>query len=118
MRTASNDRAHQHLALAWARLDRAEQLARRAARAEAAPSLWLLAANSILRARDALEVIDPTAARTDPGDACFDGDCQDLVSAAADELANIPASQEPVGLSLARVHLAAAEHEVGGRFWP
>ena len=66
MKTASNDQAHQHLALAWARLDRAEQLARRAARAEAQPSLWLLAANSILRARDALEAIDPRAPHTDP----------------------------------------------------
>ena len=56
------DKAHQQLARAWARLDWAEALARQAAHGEAEPSLWLLAANSILRARDALEAIHPAAA--------------------------------------------------------
>jgi len=46
--TCMIDKAHQHLARAWARLDRAEALARQAAHGEAEPSLWLLAANSIL----------------------------------------------------------------------
>jgi hypothetical protein len=116
MQTSTNDQAHRHLARAWALLDRAEQLARQAARDEAGPSLWLLAANSILRARDSIEAIDPAAPHTAGPDALFDGDCQALVWAAVCEVACIPASQEPVGLSVALVHLAAAEHEVGGRF--
>ena len=111
------DKAHQHLARAWARLDRAEALARQAARGEAEPSLWLLAANSILRARDALEAIHPAAAETGAIDALVDGDCRQLVWAAAGELASIPVGHEPAGLSLALVHLAAAEHEVRGRFY-
>ncbi len=116
MQTSTNDQAHRHLARAWALLDRAEQLARQAVRNEAGPSLWLLAANSILRARDSMEAIHPSAPHTDGADALFDGDCRDLVWAAVCELASIPQSQEPVGLSVALVHLAAAEHEVGGRF--
>ncbi len=59
MRTAMNDQADQGIVRAWALLDRAEHLARQAVRDEAGPSLWLLAANSILRARDALEAIHP-----------------------------------------------------------
>jgi len=68
------------------------------------------------RARDALEAIHPAAAETDALDALVDGDCRQLVWAAAGELASIPAGNEPAGLSLALVHLAAAEHETGGRF--
>jgi len=116
MQTSMNDQAEQGLARAWALLDRAEHLARQAVRDEAGPSLWLLAANSILRARDALEAIDPAAPNTGEVDAAFDGNCRDLVRAAVRELAAIP--QESVGLSVALVHLAAAEHEVGGRFVP
>jgi hypothetical protein len=116
MKTQMNKQGNQRLARAWALLDRAEQLARQTARDEAGPSLWLLAANSILRARDALEAIDPAAPNTGEVDAAFDGNCRDLVRAAVRELAAIP--QESVGLSVALVHLAAAEHEVGGRFVP
>ena len=54
MQTSMNNQANQGLARAWALLDQAEHLARQASRAEVGPSLWLLAANSILRARDAL----------------------------------------------------------------
>lgn len=118
MKTSMNNQGNQRLARAWALLDRAEQLARQSARAEVDPSLWLLAANSILRARDALEAIDPAAPYTGAVGAGFDGNCQDLVWAAVCELATIPKAEEPVGLSAALVHLAAAEHEVGGRFVP
>ena len=110
------DKAHQHLARAWACLDRAEVWARQAAHGEAEPSLWLLAANSILRARDALEAIHPAAAETGALGALAGGDCRQLVWAAAGELASIPAGHEPAGLSAVLVHLAAAEHETGGRF--
>ena len=114
--TSMIDKANQRLARAWACLDRAEALARRAAHGEAGLSLWLLAANSILRARDALEAIHPAAAETGAVDALVVGDCRQLVWAAAGELASIPLGHEPAGLSVALVHLAAAEHEVGGRF--
>lgn len=59
MQTSMNNQANQCLARAWALLDRAEQLAREGVRDETGPSLWLLAANSILRARDVLEAIHP-----------------------------------------------------------
>ncbi|MHB1472951.1 MAG: hypothetical protein ACYDDU_16885 [Dermatophilaceae bacterium] len=113
-----NDQANQGLARAWALLDRAEHLARQAVRDEAGPSLWLLAANSILRARDALEAIHPPACHTKGADALPDGICADLVRAAVDQLASIPQGHEPAGFSLALVHLAEAEREVGGRFCP
>ena len=115
MQTAMNDQANQCLARAWALLDRAEHLARQAVRDEAGPSLWLLAANSILRARDALEVIHPAAPHTNGVDALPDGNCPDLVRAAVEQLASTPKGHQPAGLSLALVHLAEAEHEVGGR---
>jgi hypothetical protein len=118
MQTSMNNQANQWLARAWALLDRAEQLARQAVRDETGPSLWLLAANSILRARDALEAMplnDPATSRVG---VLPDGNCQDLVRAAVCELASIPRGHEPPGLSLALVHLAEAEHEVGGRFCP
>lgn len=109
------DKAHQHLARAWARLDRAEALARQAARGEAEPSLWLLAVNSILRARDALEAIHPAAAETGALGALVGGDCRHLVWAAAGELASIPAGHEPAGLSVALVHLALFGRRCGSR---
>jgi DNA-binding transcriptional regulator YbjK len=118
MQTSLIDQAHQHLARAWALLDRAEQLARQAARAEAEPSLWLLAANSAQRARDALEAIRPAAPQTGAVDALVDSDCRDLIQGAVEQLASIPHGHEPAGLSVALVHLAAAEHETGGRFCP
>ena len=116
MQTSMNNQANQCLARAWALLDRAEQLARQAVRDETGPSLWLLTANSILRARDALEALHPAAPHTFGIDALPDGNCQDLVRAAVCELASIPRGHEPLGLSLALVYLADAEHETGGRF--
>jgi hypothetical protein len=118
MQTSMNNQANQCFARAWALLDRAEQLARQAVRAETGPSLWLLAANSILRARDALEAIHPAAPHASRVGVLPDGNCQDLVRAAVCELASIPRGHEPLGLSLALVHLADAEHETGGRFCP
>ena len=118
MQTSMNDQAEQGLARAWALLDRAEHLARQGVRDETGPSLWLLAANSILRARDALEAIHPGAPHTICVDALPDGKCRDLVWAALEQLASIPKGHEPAGLSMAVVHLADAEHEVGGRFCP
>jgi hypothetical protein len=118
MQKAMNDQANRRLVLAWALLDRAEHLARQAARDEPGPSLWLLAANSILRARDTLEAIHPAAPHTNRVDVLPAGTCQDLVRAAVCELASIPRGHEPLGLSLALVHLADAEHETGGRFCP
>ena len=118
MQTSMNDQAHRCLARAWALLDRAEHLARQGVRDETGPSLWLLAANSILRARDALEAIHPAAPHTIGVDAQPDGNCADLVRAALEQLASIPQGHEPAGLSLALAHLVQAEHEVGGRFRP
>jgi hypothetical protein len=91
MHTPINDEAHQSLGRAWALPDRAEHLARQAVQTETGSSLWLLAANSVLRARDALEVIYPAAAHVGGDDSLPDGTSQDLVE---------------------------AEHEVGERFRP
>jgi hypothetical protein len=113
-----NDQAHRCLARAWGLLDRAEHLARQTVRDEAGPSLWLLAANNILRARDAPEAIHPAAPHTIGADTLPDGNCADLVRAAVEQLGSIPQGHEPAGLSLALVHLAEAEHEVSGRFYP
>jgi len=118
MQTSMNDQANARLVRAWALLDRAEHLARQGVRDETGPSLWLLAANSILRARDALEAIHPAAPHTIGVDALPDGNCRDLVRAAVEQLASMPQGHEPAGLPLTLVHLADAEHEVGGRFYP
>ena len=115
MQTSMNNQANQCLARAWALLDRGEHQARQAAGDEADPSLWLMAANSILRARDALEAIHPAAPHTGGVGPLPEGNCQELVQAAADHLATIPQGHEPAGLFLALVHLAEADHEVGGR---
>lgn len=115
MNTPTNDQANQCLALAWALLDRGEHLARHAAGDDTDPWLWLLAANSIQRARDALEAIHPAASHPDGYDVLPEGTCTELVRGAAEELAKIPLGHEPAGLSLALVHLAEANHEVGGR---
>jgi hypothetical protein len=116
MHTSISDQAHQSLARAWALLDGAEHLARQAVQTETDSSLWLLAANSILRARDAIEAIYPAAARVGGDDSLPDGTSQDLVQAAARQLRNIPPGHEPEGLALVLRYLAEAEHEVGGRF--
>jgi hypothetical protein len=115
MHTSINDEAHQCLACAWALLDGAEYLARQAVQTESDSFLWLLAANSVLRARDALEAIYPAAAHGGVDDSLPDGTGQDLVQAAARQLRNIPQGHEPEGLSLVLGYLAEAEHEVGGR---
>ena len=116
MHTSMNDQDHQSLARAWALLDGAECLARQAAQSETDSSLWLLAANSILRARDALEAIYPAAAHVGGAESLLEGTSQDLVQAAARQLRNIPQDQETEGLSLVLGYLAEAELEVGGRF--
>jgi hypothetical protein len=116
MHTSINDEAHQSLACAWVLLDCAEHLARQSVQTETDSSLWLLAANSILRARDALESIYPAAAHVGGVELLPDGTCQDLVQAAAQQLRGIPEGHETEGLSLVLGYLAEAEHEVGGRF--
>jgi hypothetical protein len=116
MYTSINDQDHQSLARAWALLDGAEYLARQAAQTETDSSLWLLVANSILRARDALEAIYPAAAHRGGHELLPDGTSQDLVQAAARQLRSIPQAQEAEGLSLVLGYLAEAEHEIGGRF--
>ena len=68
MHTSINEEDHQPLARAWALLDGAEYLARQAAQTELDSSRCLLAANSILPARDAVEAISPSPApRGGPG---------------------------------------------------
>ncbi len=118
MHNSINGEDRQPLACAWALLDGAEYLARQSVQTETDSSLWLLAANSILRARDALEAIYPAAAHVGSVEQLPDGTCQDLVQAAARQLTNIPQGQEAEGLSLVLGYLAEAEHEVGGRFCP
>lgn len=118
MHTSINDEAHQSLARAWALLDGAEYLARRAVQTESDSSLWLLAANSVVRARDALEAIYPDAADGGGVESLPDGTAQDLVQAAAKQLRNIPQGHQTEGLSLVLGYLAEAEHEVGGRYRP
>ena len=118
MHTSINDQDHQSLARAWALLDGAEYLARQAVQTETDSSLWLLAANSILRARDALEAIYPAAAHVGGVESLPDGTGQDLVQAATRQLRNIPQGHETEGLSLVLGYLAEAEHEVGGRLRP
>ena len=116
MNTSISDEARQSLARAWALLDGAEYLARQAVQTETDSSLWLLAANSIMSARDALEAIYPDAVHVGGDDSLPDGTGQDLVEAAARQLRNIPQGHEPEGLALVLGYLAEAEDEVGGRF--
>ena len=116
MHTSISDETHQSLARAWALLDGAEHLARQAAQTETDSSLWILAANSVLRARDALEAIYPAAAHGGGHELMPDGTGQDMVQAAARQLRNIPQGQEDEGLALVLGYLAEAEHEIGGRF--
>ena len=118
MHTSINDEDHQSLARAWALLDGAEYLARQAVQTETDSSLWLLAANSVVRARDALEAIYPDAADGGGVESLPDGTAQDLVQAAAKQLRNIPQGHQTEGLSLVLGYLAEAEHEVGGRYRP
>ena len=118
MHISINDDAQQPLARAWALLDGAEYLARQTAQTATDSSLSLLAANSILRARDALEAIYPAAAHGGGHELMPDGTGQDMVQAAARQLRNIPQDQETEGLSLVLGYLAEAELEVGGRFRP
>jgi len=116
MHTSINDQTHQCLTRAWAHLDRAEHLARQAIQTEADSSLCLLAANSIMRARDALDAIYPPAPHVSGAQPLPDGTCQDLVQAATRQLRNINQGHEPEALSVVLGYLAEAEHEVDGRF--
>ena len=110
---SADDQANQRLVKAWVLLERGEQLARQGARQEAGPWLWLLAANAIGLARDAVESIHPAAPRSDAPEVPDGRTCSDLVQAAAGQLGGIPAGHEPPGLWLALEHLARARHEVG-----
>jgi len=118
MHASIDDEAHQSLARAWALLDGAEYLARQAVQTETDSPLWLLAANSIVRARDTLEAIYPAAAHVGDVESLPEGTGQDLLQAAARHLRSIPQGHEPEGLSLVLGYLAEAEHELGGRFRP
>lgn len=115
LQTSRNDQADGCLARAWELLDRGEHLARQGGAEQAGHGLWLLAANAILRARDALEAIHPAAPARRGVDPPLERTCCELVRAAARQLASIPAGHEPAGLSLALFHLAQADHEVQGR---
>src|ERR1035438_6892346 len=77
MQTSKNYRTRQALARAWALLDRAEHRVQQSIQAEAGPSLWLIAANSILHARDVSEAIHPAAPHAAGVEALPDGTCQD-----------------------------------------
>jgi hypothetical protein len=112
--TSGREQADRALAQTWALLDRAEHQVRAEVRAKAGLCLPLLAANAIARARDALEAIHPAAPFAAGLDALPGGTCQDLVRAAAGQLASIPAGHEPRGLPLALDHLGVAELEGGG----
>jgi hypothetical protein len=79
------------------------------------PSLRLLAAYSILAAGDALEAVNPVAPHPVGVDPVPDGACRVPVRVAVCEPASIPQGHQPEGPSLALVHLADADHEVGGR---
>jgi hypothetical protein len=106
---SADDAADQRLVSAWVLLERGEQLARQGA----GPWLWLLAANAIGLARDAVESIHPAAPRSDALQVPDGRTCLDLVQAAAGQLGGIPAGHEPPGLWLALEHLARARDEVG-----
>jgi hypothetical protein len=118
MHTSINGEDHQSLAHAWALLDGAEHLARQAVQTDNESSLWLLAANSVLRARDALEATYPDAAHGGGDDSLPDGTGQDLVQAATRQLSNIPQGHQTEGLALVLGYLAEAEHELSGRYRP
>ena len=112
-RTEHGDRC---VARAWALLDRGEHLARQGDGNPAGAGLWLLAANAILRARDALEAVHPAAPGSRSRQVLVEGTCSELVRSAAQQLARIPAGDEPAGLRLALVHLAQADEEVRARW--
>ena len=118
MQTSMNDQANQWLARAWALLDRAEHLARQAVRDETAGPSLVAPGGQQHPARPRRTGGHPPGRTSHGVDALPDGNCRDLVRAAVEQLASIPQGHEPAGLSLALVHLAEAEHEVGGRFCP
>jgi hypothetical protein len=78
--------------------------------------LCLLAANSILRARDALEAIQPAAPLAGAVTALPERTCAGMVTAAAGLLAGISHGHEPAALPLALVHSARAGHDLQERF--
>jgi hypothetical protein len=100
--TSGREQADRALAQTWALLDRAEHQVRAEVRAKAGLCLPLL------------EAIHPAAPFAAGLDALPGGTCQDLVRAAAGQLASIPAGHEPRGLPLALDHLGVAELEGGG----
>jgi hypothetical protein len=111
MATSRTDQGDRCLARAWALLDRGEHLAR-AGDGQDGAGLWLLAANAILRARDALEAVHPAASSGRSRQVPVEGTCAELVRSAARQLARVPSGHEPAGLWLALVHLGEAELEV------
>jgi hypothetical protein len=115
MATSRNEQGDRCLARAWALLDRGEHLARQGDGDDAGAGLWLLAANAILRARDALEAVHPAAPGSRGRQVLVEETCSELVRSAARQLARIPAGHEPAGLRLALVHLAQADQEVQER---
>ena len=95
------------------------QAARRpaAARCTLCRGWWcLLTANSILRARNALEAIQPAAPLAGVVTALPERTCAGMVTAAAGLLACIPHGHEPAALPLALVHLACAGRDLQERF--
>ena len=115
MATSRTEHGDRCVVRAWALLERAEHLARRGDGNPAGADLWLLAANAILRARDALEVVHPAASGSRSPQILVGGTCSELVRSAARQLARIPAGDEPAGLRLALVHLTRADEEVQER---
>jgi len=115
MATSRTEQGDRCVARAWALLDRGEHLARQGDGNPAGAGLWLLAANAILRARDALEAVHPAAPGSRSQQVLVEGTCSELVRSAARQLARIPAGDEPAGLRLALVHLAQADEEVQER---
>ena len=112
LQSSLDEQADGCLARAWVLLDRGEQLARQAAGNQGVPALWLLAANAILGARDALETVGAGVSPAGSTDEPAGGTCRDVVAAAAQQLASIPTGHAPPGLYLALVYLVQAGHEV------
>jgi hypothetical protein len=115
MATARTEQGDRCVARAWALLDRGEHLPRQGDGNPAGAGLWLLAANAILRARDALEAVHPAAPGSRSRQVLVEGTCSELVRSAARQLGRIPAGDEPAGLGLALVHLAKADEVVQER---
>jgi len=92
--------------------DRGENLARQAPGYQIGARLWLLGANDILRAHDALEAIVPAVPLPCGVHAPADGTCTHLLAPAAQQLRSIPKGHQPAGLALA--HRAGAQVDFFG----